>query len=113
MRLNRGGLIACAVYTLCAAGLVGSASVTDVKTSVMLSSLAVFPAGIFWSVWAAVSGSGRFPFSVDSWLNSLLAYYLESLLLIYLIGWAASARTAAGARLRNKEVRLPDRPDVD
>ncbi len=101
MRLSGGALVACAVYTLFAAsGLIGSALVPDVKTSVLLSSLAVFPAGPFWSVWALVSGSGNFPFSVESWLNSLPIYYLESLLLIYLVGWAASARTMAGASPR-------------
>jgi hypothetical protein len=96
-----------------ASGLIGSAFVTNVKTSVLLSSLAVFPAGLFWSVWTMISLSESFPFSVESWLNSLPVYYLESLLLIYLVGWAASARTMAGVRRRKGGARAPGGPRID
>lgn len=110
MRLNRGGLVACAVYTLWFAGFFASSFATDVKTGALLTSVSIFPAALFWSVLSAAIGSGDFPFPVDSWLNSIPAYYLESLVLIYLVGWAASTRTAATRQLRRGG---PETPELD
>ncbi|MGJ4946425.1 hypothetical protein ACQR1W_38120 [Bradyrhizobium sp. HKCCYLS1011] len=95
LRPNRGGLIACAIYTLHFAIFFGWAFFSDLKASVFFASIAVFPAGFFWAGLGMLLGSNVFPFPIDSWLNSIPAYYVESLIISYIIGWAASARTSA------------------
>ena len=101
MRLNRGGLIACAIYTLYFAIFFGWSLFAGLKPSVFLASIAIFPAGLFWAGVGALLGLNDFPFPIDSWLNSIPAYYVESLVIVYFIGWAASARTAMSKMQRD------------
>ncbi|WP_315704568.1 MULTISPECIES: hypothetical protein [unclassified Bradyrhizobium] len=109
VRSNKGGLIACAIYTLHFAVFFGWAFFSGLKASVFLATIAVFPAALFWAGLGMLLGSGDFPFSIDSWLNSIPAYYLESCVISYFVGWTCSA----GSRLRgaSEERESEDIPD--
>ena len=62
MRLNRGGLIACAIYTLHFVLFFGWALFAGLKTSVVLASIAVFPVTVLG--WRGhVAKDERFPIS--------------------------------------------------
>jgi len=88
VRLNRGGLIACGLYTLHFAVFGTLAYFVGLKPSVLLAELAVLPAGIvLGGVWPSL-GLHDPPFAVDSWMNSYLLYYPVSLVVSYLFGWA-------------------------
>jgi hypothetical protein len=100
--LNKGGLIACAVYSAHFAVFFGWAMSADLETSAFLAAVAVFPAGLLLAGLGLLLGTHDFPFSVDSWLNSMLAYYIGSLIIVYLIGWSASSRSSMSARRRER-----------
>lgn len=93
MRLNKGGLIACALYTAHFCIFFGWALSARTAESGFLSAIAVAPAEFFLASLTALLGGSEMPFSIDSWLNSIPAYYVESLAMFYLIGWAMSALT--------------------
>jgi hypothetical protein len=93
VRLNKGGLIACALYTVHFCIFFGWALFAGIRGSGLLSGIAVFPAGLLLSGLTALFGGSEFPFSIDSWLNTTPAYYIESLAIFYLAGWAVSALT--------------------
>ena len=93
MRLNKGGLIACALYTVHFCIFFGWALFAGIHGSGFLAGIAVFPAGFLLSGLTALFGGSEFPFSIDSWLNTTPAYYTESLAIFYLAGWAVSALT--------------------
>lgn len=101
MRLNKGGLITCAFYTLYFAVFFGWALFAGLKESVVLATIAVFPAGTFWAGMAFLLRTNDFPFPIDSWWNSVPVYYVESLVILYFLGWSASARTAASKMRRD------------
>jgi hypothetical protein len=101
VRLNKGGLTACAIYTLYFVVFFGWALFADLKPSAGLASIAIFPAGLFWAALGALLRLNDFPFPIDTWLNSIPAYHIESFLIVYFIGWAASARTAASKMQRD------------
>ncbi len=87
MRLNKGGLIASALYVvhfLLFSCLSYSASL---KASVLLAEAAVLPAGLIlgW-VWPAL-GLQDPPFGTESWMNSYRFYAPVSLVISYLFGW--------------------------
>ncbi|HEU0146063.1 MAG TPA: hypothetical protein VFR21_04205 [Bradyrhizobium sp.] len=104
MRFNKGGLIACAAYALHFALFFGwalFALFADLKASAVLAAIAVFPAGLFWAGIAMLFRLNDFPFPIDSWMNSIPVYFVESLIILYFIGWSASARTAASKLQRD------------
>jgi len=98
VRLNKGGLIMCAMYSVHFAVFFGWALLADLKSSDLLAAVAVFPAGLLLAGLGLLLGTHGFPFSVDSWLNSILAYYVESLIISYFVGWAASTRSSTNIR---------------
>jgi len=108
VRLNKGGLIACAIYTLHFAIFFGWALFADLKPSVGLASVAIFPAGLFWGGLSALLGLNDFPFPIDSWWNSIPAYYIESLLISYCVGWAFSAMVSIRGSRPQPSSDIPD-----
>lgn len=109
MRLNKGGLIAYAVYSVHFGVFFGWALLADLKSSALLAAVAVFPAGLVLAGLGLLLGSHEFPFSVDSWLNSIVAYYIESSIISYFVGWAASARSSmSGGRRERRSRESPD-----
>ena len=93
MRLNKGGLIACALYTVHFCIFFGWAFFAGIRGSGFLIGVAVFPAGFLLSGLTALFGGSELPFSIDSWLNTTPAYYIESLAIFYVAGGAVSALT--------------------
>jgi hypothetical protein len=88
VRVNKGGLIACAIYSLHFATFFGWALFAGVKTSVFLVVIAIFPAALLFSVLEVLLG---LTMPVDSWMNNNLVYYIVSLLISYCAGWMVSA----------------------
>jgi hypothetical protein len=88
VRLNKGGLIACAFYTLHFAIFFGWSLFASLKASVLLIVIAIFPAALFFSVLEVLLGV---EISVDSWTNNNFIYYLVSLLISYCVGWISGA----------------------
>ena len=101
MRLNKGGLIACALYTVHFCIFFGWALSSRPAESGFLSAIAVAPAGFLLAGLTALFSGSEMPFSIDSWLNSIPAYYVESLVIVYFVGLAASARTAVSKLRRD------------
>jgi hypothetical protein len=70
----------------------GWAFFAGIRGSGFLIGVAVFPAFLLSGLTALFGGS-ELPFSIDSWLNTTPAYYIESLAIFYVAGWAVSALT--------------------
>jgi hypothetical protein len=69
VRLNKGGLIACAFYTLYFATFFGWALFAGLKERVVLATIAVLPVGLFWAGVGFLLRTNAFPFPIDSWWN--------------------------------------------
>jgi hypothetical protein len=105
VRLNRGGLIACAIYTLHFAIFFGWALFAGLKASVFLIVIAIFPAALLFSLLEVLLGVEM---SVDSWMNSNFIYYLVSLLVSYCVGWMSSAIVSRSAVQPQRSEDIPD-----
>ena len=90
VRLNKGGLIACPLYTVHFCAFYGWALSSRPAESAFLSAIAV-PAVFLLAGLSALFGGSEMPFSINSWLNSIPAYYVESLVIFYLVDWGMSA----------------------
>jgi hypothetical protein len=93
VRLNKGGLILSAFYTVYFCIFFGWAWFADFKSSAFLSGISVIPAELFLAELGKLLGFPEYPFSIDSRLNTMPAYYIESVIISYLAGWAISALT--------------------
>ena len=84
MKLNRGALKVCAVYTVFFAVLVSLGHLGDLKSRIFFQGLAAFP------VLAPLSWSGFFEFIIPvcSRMNNVFFLFPFCLVTIYLIGWA-------------------------
>jgi len=116
VKLNKGGLICCGMYTACFLVLIGFGyfvPFADPKTGGLYIALAMMPAALFLSVLGVCLGFRDFP-SPDSWMNSVAFFYAVSLIMSYLFGWTLSA---IGRRLAPRLDRLDehvlDRLDKD
>jgi hypothetical protein len=74
VRLNKGGLIACALYTVHFCIFFGWALLADFRGAGVLSGTAVFPTGFLLSGLTALFGGSEFLFSIDSRLSLIPAY---------------------------------------
>jgi hypothetical protein len=91
MRLNRGGLLFCAVYACWFLALSGLAITTnDSKGAYFLAQMSILPAQLF--LWTSPVGNFlEAHFSTDSLVNSGFMTVPLSFVVVYLIGWGLSA----------------------
>ena len=95
MKLNRGALILCAVYTVYCFALLGLGSyIGDFKGQLYLNSLAYLPAMLPFS-WLGLYQK----ISPHSWINSVFFFYSTSLVIVYWFGAAVSAMRRLFAQL--------------
>lgn len=98
MKLNRPGLILCGVYAAFSLLLIWfSYSTADIKSRVYLEQLAVLP---------AILPIGALGFEktviLHAWMNTIPTFFVLSLVLMYLVGWALSGvRRMLGATRRS------------
>ncbi|WP_456713832.1 hypothetical protein [Bradyrhizobium sp. USDA 4353] len=118
MLLNKGGLIASALYIVHFLLFSSLSYFAGLKASVLLAEMAVLPAGLIlgW-VWLAF-GLHDPPFDTESWMNSYLFYFPVSLLISYLFGWMLHTSWRLSLRyigpgLERIDVRLIKRLDRD
>ena len=90
MKLDKGGLIACGIYTAYFILLTGLQFLAEAKGGAVLAAFSTFPAMILLFALPSYFGLPLF-FDVDSLLNSMWFYYSLSLLTMYLFGWAFRA----------------------
>ena len=87
MKLNKGALKLCAIYTIYCFALIGLGIYGgNFKGQLFLNSLAYLPAALPFSLL----GLHRFV-RVDSWINSVFFFYPASLVIVYWFGVAISA----------------------
>ncbi|MGC2777672.1 MAG: hypothetical protein WA418_18755 [Bradyrhizobium sp.] len=91
MGLNRGGLIASAIYVVHFSVFSVLSYFAGLKASVLLAEFAVLPAGLTLSLLWSLLGLHDPPFDAESWMNSYLLYLPVSLLISYMLGWALHA----------------------
>jgi hypothetical protein len=90
VKLNKGGLIVAGIYVMYFAAFYGYSYLPSVRYPAPLVALSFLPAGLFFTALSPFCGDSGMPFSPDSWLNSDWLYFLESLVISYLFGWAAN-----------------------
>ena len=91
MRLNRGGLIAVAIYSVYFAAMIALLLTTDdPKGKWFVVQLAILPAGLFVGLTGLIVLMMKYV-PVDSWLNSAYTFMALSFVIMYLIGWSLSA----------------------
>jgi hypothetical protein len=84
----------------------------------LLAQFSIAPGGMLVGVLMNCLGLKDLPFALDSWINSVYVFYLPSLLVSYLCGWATSATgrllvRLVGGRLDRLDERLLDHFDKD
>jgi len=103
MKLNKGALKLCAVYTIYCFGLIGLGYFgNDFKGQLFLNSLAYLPALLPFS-WLGLQQVVR----PDSWINSVFFFYPASLVIVYSFGAAISAIRRLLTRLLVQEPPAP------
>ena len=91
MKLNRGALKLCAVYTVYCFGLIGLGHfVSDFAGKLWLNGLAYLPALLPFT-WLGLVQKVR----PDSWINSVFFFYPASLVIVYWFGATISALQSA------------------
>ena len=104
MRLNRGGLLFCAIYACWFLVLTGLEITTDDgKGAYFLAQMSILLAQLF--LWTSPVGNFlEAHFSTDSLVNSALMTVPLSFVLVYLIGWGMSTlRSLIGPRATRVE----------
>ena len=87
MRPDRGGLILSGIYTAIFIFLIALSFFSqNAKGSAVFAQLALFPAMIL----VTLSGLEKL-LDYDSWLNNIVVFFLLSVAIVYLIGWAVHA----------------------
>ncbi len=107
MKLNKGGLKCCAVYTGFFVIMFGLAYFSDSKGSSIPAGISVFPFGLVVGGLMYCLGLEDIP--PESWLNSIYFFYLVSLVIMYFVGWTISR--IARAKAARAHQRLLERLD--
>lgn len=95
MKLHKGALKLCAVYTIYCFVLIGLGIYSgDFKGQLLLNGLAYLPAALPFSLLGLHRVVG-----VDSWINSVFFFYPASLVIVYWFGVAISAMRRLLARV--------------